>query len=98
MSKFSQLLREVAHKADFTQDDTRLIVETFLELLEDRIIRGNHVEIPNFGGFKLIERDHRRYYCPKTGQHGVAKDRTKIIFKPYLSLRKAIKNRKGEKQ
>lgn len=68
-------------------NDARKIVDLFLNIIKDRLIRGEKVLISGFGCFRLVERKGRRGINPQTGEPIIIPGRKAITFKPSKQLK-----------
>lgn len=68
-------------------NDARKIVDLFLNIIKDRLIRGEKVLISGFGCFRLVERKSRRGINPQTGEPIIIPGRKAITFKPSKQLK-----------
>lgn len=63
------------------------IVETVLNLVKDRLIRGENVLLTGFGLFKVVRRKARRVKNPRTGDLIDVKPWTSLVFRPSKRFR-----------
>lgn len=64
----SELIKAVAGKVGFTQKDTELFINGFLETVEETLLEGEPVNLVGFGNFKVVDRAEREGRNPQTGE------------------------------
>ena len=64
----SDLVLQLAERADLTQQVARIIVDTIFDGMKESLVRGERIEIRGFGSFRV--RDYRGYTGrnPKRGE------------------------------
>ena len=67
------------------------IVQKTFDAIFEALIKGEKVEIRNFGVFKVKKRKRRVGRNPKTGEVVPIPERQTVIFKPGRAIRKYIK-------
>ena len=85
----SELVSELAERADLTKQIARIIVDVIFDEMKDSLIRGERIEIRGFGSFSVRSYDGRKGRNPKTGQ--IVDVRPKRL--PFFKLGKALKQR-----
>ena len=68
----------------------RVVYEAF-NVIFDALQSGNRIEIRNFGVFKVKKRKRRIGRNPKTGDVVPVPERSIVVFKPGLEMRRRIK-------
>lgn len=58
--KFEKLLKEAAKKSVYSEEDIKSAVTTLLDVVENHLAEGDHVQIPGLGGFQVSLK------CPET--------------------------------
>lgn len=66
------------------------LVESVLELIKDRLERGDSVRITKFGNFEVKKKSDRRGRNPQTGEEITIEARRVLTWRPSLSLRRDI--------
>lgn len=66
------------------------LVNLILELMRDRLLGGEKVEITGFGSFRIAQRRGRRGRNPQTGEQIVIPNRRSLTFKPSKLLKEAL--------
>jgi DNA-binding protein HU-beta len=64
----SELVDQVADRADLTKQDASRAVEAVLTTVEDALRRGSDVTVSGFGKFHVSERGARVGVNPRTGE------------------------------
>ncbi|MCD5390515.1 integration host factor subunit beta [candidate division NPL-UPA2 bacterium] len=82
------LAARVAEKVGMRQDDAKTIVDEVLKEISQSLIRGERVELRDFGVFKVKQRKARLGRNPKTGE-GVQVPARKVI---HFKVGKELKN------
>jgi len=62
----ADLVKAIAADTGIVRKDVALVVDTMLELIKEKMKQGNHLEIRQFGTFKLKVRKQRLGRNPKT--------------------------------
>ena len=66
------------------------LVETFLDIISDRIVEGESVKLSSFGSFLVRSKNERIGRNPKTGEEVPITSRRVMVFKPSNLLKKAV--------
>ena len=64
----SELVDQVADRAELTKSDATKAVEAMLATVEDALRRGSEVAVSGFGKFHVSERGARQGVNPRTGE------------------------------
>ena len=64
----SQLIEALAKAEGLTIKKAETVINTMFETIEDALVRGDRVEIRDFGSFKVKEYDGYQGRNPKTGE------------------------------
>ncbi|MEO0095309.1 MAG: HU family DNA-binding protein [candidate division WOR-3 bacterium] len=73
--------------------DIEKLVDAFLDLIIDTLIKEKRVEIRKFGTFELRKRPGRTSKAPKSGKEFTLPDRYVPFFKPSKVFKKIIMER-----
>ncbi len=68
-------------------NDARRIVDLLLDIIKDRLARGEKVLISGFGCFRIVKRKDRKGINPQTGEPILILGRKAITFKPSKHLK-----------
>lgn len=86
----TELISEVAQKADITKKDADKIVNAFFSTVEDALKAGDKVQLIGFGTFEVRERQARKGRNPQTGQE-ISIPATRVpAFKAGKALKDAV--------
>jgi len=73
--------------------DIEKLIDAFLDLIIDTLIKEKRVEIRKFGTFELRKRPGRTSKAPKSGKEFTLPDRYVPFFKPSKVFKKIIMER-----
>lgn len=75
------IIKKIAEEFDITQETSTHIVNTFVDVLADALIKGTRIEIRGFGSFKL--KDYAGYIGrnPRAGNYIAVKPKRLPIFR-----------------
>jgi nucleoid DNA-binding protein len=90
MTKKDIVLR-IADQSNVRQVVVKKIVQKTFDAIIDALIRGEKVELRNFGVFKIKERRSRTGRNPRTGQVVPVPPRKVVVFKPGLEMKQKVK-------
>ena len=86
----TELISEVAQKANITKKDADKIVNAFFATVESALKAGDKVQLVGFGTFEVRERQARKGRNPQTGQE-ISIPATKVpAFKAGNALKDAV--------
>ncbi len=88
--KMSELIKVVAKKAGFTQNDTEVLLKTALDEIKNTLAGGDEVSLPKFGKFTVAERAARKGHNPLTGETLEIKAHNVPKFKASKELKEAV--------
>ncbi len=83
---------ELSSRLGYTQDDTRKMINTVIDSMNDGFQKGETVVIPKFGSFEVKKRLERILINPGTKQRMLVPPKLVLNFKPIASLKEKIKN------
>lgn len=86
----ADIVELVAIKTGFTNKDVKVLIERFLEDVKDCLVEGKHLEIREFGTFKVKNHKARKARNPKTGDTVQVPARKKAVFKVSRELNKML--------
>ncbi len=84
-------IAELSQRLGYTQDDTRRMINTVIESLNDSFQRGHTVWIPKFGSFEVKKRMERVIINPGTKQRMLVPPKLVLGFKPISSIKEKLK-------
>jgi len=90
MTKKDIVLR-ITDATGIKQVDVKRIVQKAFDVIIDSLMRGEKVELRNFGVFKIKERKARFGRNPRTGQSVPVPPRKVVVFKSGLEMKQKVK-------
>lgn len=85
------IVLKIADETGIKQIDVKKVVQKTFDNIVASLVRGEKVELRNFGVFKLKERRSRTGRNPRTGQIVPVPARKVVVFKAGLEMKKKIK-------
>lgn len=85
-------ISELSQRTGYTQDDTRKMLNTVIDSMNDSFQKGESITIPKFGTFEVKKRLERILVNPGTKQRMLVPPKLVLNFKPITSLKEKIKN------
>lgn len=85
-----ELAKTLSEETGFSQADSKVMIETFLEIISDTLKDGNNIEIRGFGNFKVKTQKARTARNPKTNEEVFIEERLKPTFAPSHKLKTYI--------
>ncbi len=90
MTKKDIVIR-IADQTNVKQVLVKKIVQKTFDAIIDALVRGEKVELRNFGVFKIKERKSRTGRNPRTGEVVPVPPRKVVVFKPGLDMKHKVK-------
>jgi len=85
------IILKVSDDANLKQIDVKKVVQKTFDCIVEALVRGEKIELRNFGVFKIKQRKSRTGRNPRTGQVVPVPPRKVVIFKPGLEMKQKIK-------
>lgn len=85
------IILKVSDETNIKQTDVKKVVQRTLDCILDALVRGEKIELRNFGVFKIKQRKSRTGRNPRTGQTVPVPPRKAVVFKPGLEMKKRVK-------
>jgi len=85
------IILKVSDETNLKQIDVKKVVQKVFDSIIEALVRGEKIELRNFGVFKLKQRKSRTGRNPRTGQVVPVPPRKVVIFKPGLEMKQKIK-------
>jgi len=85
----TELINNIAEKSGFTKKDATTFLETFIEVVEETVEKGDKVQLVGFGTFERVDRAERKGHNPRTKEDIIIPASKSVKFK----VGKAFKNR-----
>ena len=89
------LIQEIAKSTGFVRNDIKTVIEQFLDLLGEKLIEGNTIEIRGFGTFSCKPRKARPARNPRTGETVLIEERMVPSFKFSNDIKDKINSLEG---
>lgn len=86
----TDIVNVVTEKTDLSKIEVELVVEEFLQLIEDEILKGEEVKLSNFGVFYKKERLARKGTNPSDGSPIVIPANNTVGFRPSKTLKEKL--------
>ena len=91
----SELIQVIAsYEKNLHEKDIYTGVNLLLGYLSDSLAKGERIEIRGFGSFSLHHHNPRNAHNPKTGEKVIAKEKSRVHFKPGKELRQRVDDSK----
>ena len=85
------IILKVSDETNLKQTDVKKIVQKTFDFMVEALVRGEKIELRNFGVFKIKERKSRTGRNPRTGQVVPVPARKVVVFKPGLEMKQKVK-------
>ena len=85
------IVLKVSDETNLKQIDVKKIVQRTFDCIIDALIRGEKIELRNFGVFKVKSRKSRIGRNPKTGTTVPIPERKVVSFKVGMVMKKKVK-------
>ncbi len=85
------IILKVADQTGLKQIDVKLVVQKTFDCIVESLVRGEKIELRNFGVFKIKQRKSRTGRNPRTNQIIPVPPRKVVVFKPGLEMKQMIK-------
>ena len=76
------LVRAISRRAQLPADQTKPMLEIFLDTIKDALRDKRRVELRGFGAFSVRDKEPAYRRNPKTGERIHVSQRQKLVFKP----------------
>ncbi len=86
----TDLSEAVYQELGLSRIESAELVETFLEIISDRIVEGESVKLSSFGSFLVRSKNERVGRNPKTGEEVPITPRRVMVFKASNILKQAV--------
>lgn len=90
MTKKDIVLR-VSDEVNLKQIDVKKVIQKIFDCITEALVRGEKIELRNFGVFKTKQRKSRTGRNPRTGQIVPVPPRKAVVFKPGLEMKQKVK-------
>jgi nucleoid DNA-binding protein len=86
-----EIVIKVAETTKVKQLDVRKVVQKTLDEIVAALVRGERVELRNFGIFRVKSRRGRTGRNPRTGETVPVPPKKAVVFKPGLIMKREVK-------
>lgn len=87
---YNDFIKAVAKEADFTQADTKVLLDAMKNVMADALTNGDTVPLKDFGKFTTKTHAARSGHNPRTGEVIEIPEKTAVKFHPSGALKTAI--------
>ena len=85
------IILKVSDATNLKQIDVKRVVQKTFDCIVETLVRGEKIELRNFGVFKVKQRKSRTGRNPRTGDVVPVPPRKVVIFKPGLEMKKQVR-------
>jgi nucleoid DNA-binding protein len=85
------IILKVSDETGLKQIDVKQVVQKTFDCIVEALVRGEKIELRNFGVFKLKQRRSRTGRNPRTGQIVPVPPKKVVVFKPGLEMKNKVK-------
>ncbi len=85
------IILKVSDATNLKQIDVKKAVQKTFDFIIEALVRGEKIELRNFGVFKIKQRRSRTGRNPRTGQVVPVPPRKVVVFKPGLEMKQKIR-------
>lgn len=85
------IILKVSDESNLKQIDVKKVVQKTFDCIIEALVRGEKIELRNFGVFKIKQRKSRTGRNPRTGQVVPVPPKKVVIFKPGLEMKHKVR-------
>ena len=85
------IVLKIADESKFKQVVVKKVVHRVFDVMLEALLKGDKIEIRNFGVFKVKKRKPRIGRNPRTNQPVPVPERKTVVFKPGLEMKHRVK-------
>ncbi|MDI6759064.1 MAG: HU family DNA-binding protein [Candidatus Omnitrophota bacterium] len=85
------IILKVSDETNLKQVDVRKVVQKTFDIIIEALVRGEKIELRNFGVFKIKQRKSRTGRNPRTNQVVPIPPKKVIVFRPGLEMKQKLK-------
>ncbi len=90
MVRKRDLIVEIAQETGITQEATKMTVEALFMQISENLAKNRHIELRNWGIFKVKKRKGHLARNPKTGEKFPIPSHRVVVFKPGKKMKEMI--------
>jgi nucleoid DNA-binding protein len=84
------IVKKIADSVDLPRMDVTEIVQMLFDGITEILVEEGHIELRNFGVFKVKERKPKKARNPRTGESVMVPSRRTVTFKPGGVMKKRV--------
>jgi len=84
------IIIKVADETKIKQTDVKRVIQRTFDCMVEALVRGEKIELRNFGVFKIKQRKSRTGRNPRTGVAVPVPPRKVVVFKPGLEMKQEV--------
>lgn len=85
------IILKVSDETRLKQIDVKKVVQKIFDCIVESLVRGENIELRNFGVFKIKQRKSRTGRNPRTGEVVPVPPRRVVVFKSGLEMKQKLK-------
>jgi nucleoid DNA-binding protein len=85
------IILKISDGTNLRQTDVKKVVQKTFDTIIEALVRGEKIELRNFGVFKIKERKSRTGRNPRTGEIVPVPPRKAVVFKPGLEMKQKVR-------
>jgi nucleoid DNA-binding protein len=85
------IILKVSDQTNLKQIDVKKVVQKTFDCIVEALVRGEKIELRNFGVFKIKQRKSRTGRNPRTGDIVPVPPRKVVVFKAGLEMKQRVK-------
>lgn len=76
-----KIVNQISKKTGIDSVETEVVIEGFLSVIQDTLLKGQSIELRGFGTFKLVRRKEKKARNPKKNLDVIVPERNVPVFK-----------------
>jgi len=93
----SELVGEIATKSKMTKRDSEIVLNAFIESVEETLKKGDKITLVGFGSFEVRKRAARQGMNPQTKEPIKIAAKKVPVFKPGKNLKELVNGKAAKK-
>lgn len=86
----AELIASIADKSSMTKKDSEKVLNSFMESVNEALMRGEKVQLVGFGTFEVRERKERKGRNPRTQEEMIIPASKAPVFKAGKALKDTL--------
>ena len=87
----ADLLKSVSEKSELSKTDAKDLYETLTSIIHERFATETGIVVPQFGTFKIKEKQSRRSYNPATKEYVQLPKKLLLSFTPAAQMKEDLR-------